>query len=203
MSTRTFHLLFPSPESLEKHNIISEVSQKDYIGFFLPYSACLPFTGEICGFFWKQTHLIKHAPQTGTETLQTEQKYPAVGCCDEGLMSETRRMLWLAPPVDPNHPRRLLAWLETMQLLFNLQTVHIFLMMFTPSYRSVPCHWPDNCHRVCSCLGFFNLAVYIQQHNGLSPTQKHLRVINWERGGGELRYTVMILQRFLFSFLLS
>lgn len=84
---------------------------------------------------------------------------------------------------DPNHTRRLLAWLETMQLLFNLRTARIFLMMFTPSSRSVPCHWPDNCQRVCSCLGFFNLAVYIQQHNGLSPTQKHLRVINWERGG--------------------
>lgn len=57
---RTFHLLLASLESLEKHNIISIVSQKDYLGFWfldffffiLPVSLLLV---KSVGFFENKT----------------------------------------------------------------------------------------------------------------------------------------------------
>lgn len=90
---------------------------------------------------------------------------------------------------DPN-TRRLLTWAEKMQLLFNLQIVHIFLMMFTMSYRLVLCQWSDNCRRVSSCLGYFNLAARTQQCNGLKSNSEALEGNKREEGRGG--YTTLL-----------
>lgn len=81
MSTRTFHLLLPSPESLKKHNTISKVSQKDYFGFFFLPCPASPLLVKSVGF-------LKTKP---SDKKCTPDRYRKAA---DGTETSSNRLLW-------------------------------------------------------------------------------------------------------------
>lgn len=59
------------------------------------------------------------------------------------------------------------------RLLCNLQTVHVFLAVFTASCSLVLCCGADNCSRVSSCLGTLTLPLTRSRAAVCSPAQEH------------------------------